>query len=84
MGDPDVVGDTSNTTSQLICDIGLGVNNPLDAGINKFSLQNHAFLFKSDHGEKDINDTLNDIFPDDVTSIAVSRVRIRPLDADHL
>ena len=83
-------GDTSNTTSRLVCDLGQRVNDPVETGLisplpqldGEDVVEHLTFSFKSDYGQEDIEYTLNDILPKSTN--LVSRVRIRPLDADHL
>ena len=42
-----------------------------------------TYSFQSDYGKWDIEDTLKELFPNDVATIE-SRVRMTPLGADHL
>ena len=87
-------GDTSNTTNRLICKLGQGVTDPVEAGLDSpipqldggDVVEHLTFAFKSDYGEWDILDTLKDILPKSMTTRLISRVRIRPLEfcADHL
>ena len=44
--------------------------------------QSVRYSFQSDYGEEDIEDTLSEIFPENVTKI-VSRVRVSRLSATH-
>jgi ribosomal protein S6 len=51
---------------------------------NSISEEVLTYSFKSDYAQEDIEDTLIEILPKNMTPILVSRVRIQPLDADHL
>ena len=47
-------------------------------------IEDQTYSFKSDYVQKDIEDTLSEILPKNMAPNLVSRVRTKPLDAEHL
>ena len=47
-------------------------------------MDHQTYVFKSDYVLEDVEDTLSEILPKDMTYSWLSRERIRPLDADYL
>ena len=86
-------GNASNTASQLIS-VSPGVNIPVETGMNspipqvdgEHVVEHLIYSFKSDYAKEDIEDTLSEILPKNITYNWISRERTRPLefDAEHL
>ena len=84
-------GETSNSTSQLISKVSPGVNIPVQTGLNspipqvdgEHVVEHLAFSFKSDYGKWDIEDTLTEILPSNITYNLISRERTTPLGSEH-
>jgi hypothetical protein len=60
-------GDTSSTTSQLISKVSPGVNSPIPQVDGEHVVEHPTFSFKSDYGKEDIEDTLTEILPKNIT-----------------
>ena len=57
--------------------------------VDEFEIENSVsedltYSFKSDYVQKDIEDTLSEILPKNMAPNLVSRIRTKPLDAEHL
>ena len=85
-----VAGESSSSSSQIVVDLGEGLNLAEKAGPNSpipqvdgtLEIKDVAYTFKSEYGEEDIRHSLEEIFPPFVASLD-SRVRLGRLEADH-
>ena len=83
---------TGEQVSQLISQVSPGVKIPRETVLNSLIpqvdgehvMEHLIFSFKRDYGKEDIEDTLSEILPKNITYNWINRERTRPLDADHL
>ena len=85
-------GESRSSPSQLLVDLGTGLENSEETGPyspipqvdGQETLENKevSYTFKSEYGEEDIRHSLGEIFPPFVASLD-SRVRLGRLEADH-
>jgi hypothetical protein len=85
-------GEYRSSPSQLVIDLGIGLENSEETGPHspipqvdgQSTLDNNevSYTFKSEYGEEDIRHSLGEIFPPFVASLD-SRVRLGRLEADH-
>ena len=84
-------GESSSSSSQLVVDLGIGLEKAEETGPHSPipQVDGHetlekkvvSYTFKSEYGEEDIH-SLGEIFPPFVASLD-SRVRLGRLEADH-
>jgi hypothetical protein len=87
------IGDSSNSTRQLLVELGKEKKETVETGpyspilqvdgLDTTLVDEVSFSFKSEYGEEDIRSSLEEIFPPFMAQLD-SRVRLGRMSADHL